>query len=315
MEIEIAKVKVKRVNFRKSFDSGELQELKENLKERGQIHPIVVTTDNRLVAGERRLRAAKSLGWKLIRASVKEYDVTGKELDREIRKDGVFENIRRSSYTKSEEAKALAWLKENQTIEAKEGAPKERSSKKKVTKKPLKKKTFVKELAKKTGQSAATINTKVKLGEKMSTKVAAALDEGEISQRQAELIVRAGTKTGQDVLLEEIRGTKLSESRSIVAKALAGNAGVEIVPKKKIQGIEADIWVGRMYEKMEAVIEDVNHAFDVQAWAVAEKKGTEFFSRTVKFLKAAGGIKKQYVKAQAHKSKRKRVTQHAELTH
>lgn len=52
---------------RKEFKAEALQELAESLSRIGQIQPIVLDDENNLIAGERRLRAAKSLGWSHIK--------------------------------------------------------------------------------------------------------------------------------------------------------------------------------------------------------------------------------------------------------
>lgn len=44
-------------------DMGDLSDLTASIACEGLLHPIVVTTDGRLIAGHRRLEAAKSLGW------------------------------------------------------------------------------------------------------------------------------------------------------------------------------------------------------------------------------------------------------------
>lgn len=59
-KIAIADVRVEREQRqRRVVDDG----LADSMKRRGLIHPIVLTDGNLLVAGERRLEAAKSLGW------------------------------------------------------------------------------------------------------------------------------------------------------------------------------------------------------------------------------------------------------------
>jgi ParB family chromosome partitioning protein len=45
---------------------GDIDALAASMKELGLLHPIVVRPDGVLVAGERRLRAAKLLGWETI---------------------------------------------------------------------------------------------------------------------------------------------------------------------------------------------------------------------------------------------------------
>jgi ParB family chromosome partitioning protein len=44
-------------------DVGDLDGLSASIAEVGLLHPIVVTPDNRLVAGYRRLLACRQLGW------------------------------------------------------------------------------------------------------------------------------------------------------------------------------------------------------------------------------------------------------------
>jgi hypothetical protein len=54
--------------FRK--DLGDLQSLAESMDRIGLLHPVVVTPDNRLIAGRRRLEAARLLGWPTIPAHI-----------------------------------------------------------------------------------------------------------------------------------------------------------------------------------------------------------------------------------------------------
>jgi uncharacterized protein DUF4326/ParB-like nuclease family protein len=59
-----------RVEGRHRSDLGDLENLAESLRELGQLQPIVVTDDLRLIAGGRRLAAARSLGWAEIEAKI-----------------------------------------------------------------------------------------------------------------------------------------------------------------------------------------------------------------------------------------------------
>ncbi len=67
MLIEINKVKV---NERIRKDFGDIQELAEDIKTNGLINPPVVTPDYELIAGERRLRALKELGYNQIEVRI-----------------------------------------------------------------------------------------------------------------------------------------------------------------------------------------------------------------------------------------------------
>lgn len=65
--IEIDLIKV---NDRIRKDFGNIDQLAQDIKENGLINPILVTPNYELIAGERRYRAIKSLGWKTIEVRV-----------------------------------------------------------------------------------------------------------------------------------------------------------------------------------------------------------------------------------------------------
>src|SRR5438874_11369269 len=70
---------------RKNFDSGELEALKASIKERGLINPISVMQrgegDYVLIAGERRFRAVRELGWTEIDARIWPQGTPSSEMD------------------------------------------------------------------------------------------------------------------------------------------------------------------------------------------------------------------------------------------
>src|SRR2546425_5348210 len=51
------------VGFRYRKDLGDLRTLAESIAEAGLLHPVVVTPEGRLIAGQRRLEACRMLGW------------------------------------------------------------------------------------------------------------------------------------------------------------------------------------------------------------------------------------------------------------
>jgi ParB family chromosome partitioning protein len=59
-----------RVADRHRTDLGDLDSLAESMRDLGQLQPILVTPELRLIAGERRLAAARVLGWTSIEAKV-----------------------------------------------------------------------------------------------------------------------------------------------------------------------------------------------------------------------------------------------------
>lgn len=94
---------------RQQFDSEKIDELAESIKEYGVIQPIIVTKEDdhyKIVAGERRWRAAKRAGISEIPAIVREYT---EQINREV---ALIENIQRENLNPIEKAFALKELLE-----------------------------------------------------------------------------------------------------------------------------------------------------------------------------------------------------------
>lgn len=94
MVVNINKIIVKD-RIRKDF--GDIQELADDIKQNGLINPPVINRDYELLAGERRLRACKSLGWNQIEVRMMDTRDAEHELNVEIS-----ENEVRKDFTKSE---------------------------------------------------------------------------------------------------------------------------------------------------------------------------------------------------------------------
>src|ERR1039457_2125710 len=58
------------VGFRYRKDLGDLWSLADSISEVGLLHPVVVTPEGRLIAGQRRLEACLLLGWKDVPVTV-----------------------------------------------------------------------------------------------------------------------------------------------------------------------------------------------------------------------------------------------------
>jgi ParB family chromosome partitioning protein len=67
MEMRIDQIRIKK-RVRKNL--GDLESLKKSLQQYGLMNPIMVNGKNELIAGHRRLEAAKLLGWEFIEAMV-----------------------------------------------------------------------------------------------------------------------------------------------------------------------------------------------------------------------------------------------------
>ncbi|MDR1902317.1 MAG: ParB/RepB/Spo0J family partition protein [Treponema sp.] len=102
MQVLIKDIKVKR-RIRK--DMGNIDGLAESMKKFGQISPIVLSKSNVLIAGGRRLEAAKLLGWKTINAVIADIPDSLSSLEYEIE-----ENSQRLDFNSNEIAEAAKRL-------------------------------------------------------------------------------------------------------------------------------------------------------------------------------------------------------------
>src|SRR4030042_1306076 len=78
-----------RIGERHRKDMGDLESLARSIDEIGLLHPVVVTPDGRLIAGERRIRACRILGWNDIPVTVADLPaiLRGECDENRIRKD------------------------------------------------------------------------------------------------------------------------------------------------------------------------------------------------------------------------------------
>jgi ParB family chromosome partitioning protein len=108
-ECNINKIVPNKFQPRTNFDTNDLQELADSIREKGVIQPLIVTTgsDNNfeLVAGERRLRASKLAG--LSQVPVILIDVDNEDSLLEL---ALIENIQRTDLNAIEEAEAYRKL-------------------------------------------------------------------------------------------------------------------------------------------------------------------------------------------------------------
>jgi ParB family chromosome partitioning protein len=106
-EIEVAAIRPNPYQPRRAFDAAALQELKESIAKSGLIQPVVVRTAGtgfELVAGERRWRAVKDLGWTKVPAIVREVD------ERTLLVLALVENLQRASLSPIDEAEGYERL-------------------------------------------------------------------------------------------------------------------------------------------------------------------------------------------------------------
>ena len=103
---------------------GDVNELARSIRETGLLHPIVIDDKNQLIAGQRRLKACKSLGWERVPVHVVPLD--------DILRGEFDENVVREDFLPSEMYAISKNLEERERKAAKErqgGRGRKRSAK------------------------------------------------------------------------------------------------------------------------------------------------------------------------------------------
>ena len=80
---------------------GDISALMESMRKYGLLNPIMINTENELIAGHRRLESARRLGWDTIEVMVLEKEGELEKLELEIE-----ENVQRKNLTPEELADA-----------------------------------------------------------------------------------------------------------------------------------------------------------------------------------------------------------------
>lgn len=110
-EIAADEIRANRYQPRQNFDEAALEDLSESIRQYGILQPLIVRRLSEkgyeLIAGERRLRAARKAGLEKVPALVREYN------DAEISEIALIENIQRENLNIIEEAEAYAFLMQN----------------------------------------------------------------------------------------------------------------------------------------------------------------------------------------------------------
>lgn len=110
-EIAADEIRANRYQPRQNFDEAALEDLSESIRQYGILQPLIVRClpekGYELIAGERRLRAARKAGLEKVPALVREYN------DAEISEIALIENIQRENLNIIEEAEAYAFLMQN----------------------------------------------------------------------------------------------------------------------------------------------------------------------------------------------------------
>ena len=253
--IEVEKIKPNPYQPRTHFDEGGIKELAESIREYGILEPLLVTrrevfTDlgveiyYELVAGERRLQAAKMLGLQVVPAIIRKFS------EKEKLEIALIENLQRRDLNPIEQAKGFARLAEEFSLTQRE-------------------------IALKMGKSREYIANNVRLL-KLPEFIKDAISDGRVSESQARLLLAVNDIKVQEGLFNDIVNEKLSvkQAQNRLRKKLAGQKpergfmemeqefeealGTKVKIQKSQTGIRVEINV-YSEEDLEKVLSAVKH--------------------------------------------------------
>ena len=181
VQVPVAQIELNPHQPRKDFDPAELAALKQSLNTHGLLQPVVVRPTGsgyQLIAGERRLRAAKEVGWTEIPVRIVDFN------EQQTFEAALVENIQRSDLNPIEKAQGFHdYLQQFQVTQE--------------------------ELAKKIGLDRSTISNLVRLLE-LPLDVQDAVRMGQVSNGHARALLSLDDPQKQSALCKEIVSKGLS---------------------------------------------------------------------------------------------------------
>jgi len=188
--IEVDKIKPNPHQPRRNFDETSLKELAASIQEFGILQPLVVSkiekesetgtsVEYELIAGERRLMAAKLLGWERVPVIIRKISQKSEKLEL-----AVLENLQRENLNPVETARAYAKLQEEFGITQRE-------------------------IAQRLGKSRETIANTLRLLN-LPTEIQDAVAKNQINESQARLLLIIEEPISQKNLFNELINNNLS---------------------------------------------------------------------------------------------------------
>jgi len=197
VQLKISEISPGRFQPREVFDPDKLRGLMLSIKEKGVIQPVIVRPKGdgyELIAGERRLRAAKELGIGQLPAIIKDVK------DDEALEIALIENIQRDDLNPIEEAKAYQRLSDEFSLTQEQ-------------------------ISEKVGRDRASVSNTLRLL-KLPDKIKAEIYLGRISMGHAKAILMLDSEQSQLELCLKIirRGLSVREAEYFVKRKIVGKA-------------------------------------------------------------------------------------------
>jgi ParB family chromosome partitioning protein len=184
---------------RRSFRAASLAELADSIRKRGVLQPVLVEAAGEgryvIVAGERRVRAAKLAGLDRVPVIVRTFS------PEERLEIALIENLQREDLTPIEEAKAFRQLMEARGLTQEQ-------------------------VAAKVGKDRTTVTNSLRLL-KLPEKIQEAVERGEVSAGHARALLAVASPADQQLLFERVvaRGLSVRETEQAAAAINRGRRG------------------------------------------------------------------------------------------
>jgi len=212
--LDINEIRANEFQPRRDFDQGALEELAQSIRENGLIQPLVVRKTGEgyeLIAGERRLRASKIAGLKMVPVVIR------KSTDRESLELAIVENIQREDLNCVDEG--LAYFQLMQEFQLSQ-----------------------EELAKRMGKDRATIANALRVL-KLSDTILVELKKGNLSRGHAKALLSLEDATERDRLAKEILETGMSvrQAEKVAQEKKAQATKAPNAPAQATQKIDPEL--------------------------------------------------------------------------
>ncbi|RCW52176.1 MULTISPECIES: nucleoid occlusion protein [Halanaerobium] len=209
VEIKTKKIKVNPFQPRQEFNQAEIEELASSIKNFGLIQAITVRKKEdgyELIAGERRLRAARFLNREMIPAVIKDFN------DQQMAEIALIENLQRKDLNFLEEAHAYQRLIDQFNLTQKE-------------------------LAARVSKSQSTIANKLRLLN-LPSQIREKILTADLSERHGRALLQLDSASEQLAVVEEIssKGLNVREAEKLIKKRKQPKKA-----KKKIKHISDDL--------------------------------------------------------------------------
>ncbi|MFW6267177.1 MAG: nucleoid occlusion protein [Halanaerobium sp.] len=225
VEIKVEEIKVNPFQPRQQFNQTEIEELAKSIENFGLIQAITVRekeNEYELIAGERRLRAARLLNKDVIPAVIKDFN------DQQMAEIALIENLQRKDLNFLEEAQAYQRLLDEFDLTQKE-------------------------LAARVSKSQSTIANKLRLLN-LSTEIRQKLLQAELSERHGRALLKLESPAEQLEVINKVSKNELNvrETENLIKKRKEPSK-----KKKKIKHISDDLRLfANSLEKRIAEIKD-----------------------------------------------------------